>query len=350
MDENGAVETKDYIYTKMRVVIDAIIGSIYCFCFVFGTIANSTSLIYFLKEKPGRGRNKGYMTSLYRLISMNDTLICFLVLPIVIVSFSKYRDPVFFANSEFCTVWGLLWNVFPILSVFLVAILSFSRTVLMIYPLKLLDIKIPVIFLATFFTVLVIEKLIAEFSTYGPNYTYWSRHMVCYLQNTTNDTFYVTEPYDKIQTVIVLVVLALPVIPIMASFLTSLYKLRCAKKNEVGVSSTNFRNSKKSSAHDKATNTVILVTGIYILCNIPVLFSHFLFMSMVIKDIPEGGLKQSKKVVYYYLWVGSYVLLVAINASCNPLVYFTRMKGFRNFIRVRRNQDPSPNVTEEENG
>ena len=311
--------------------VDHMLGAVCTLCLLIGCPANIVSFLYFLKRESRGSLNRFYMAKLYRLISITDTLLCFLILPVILVSFSKHREPGIFASDVFCAAWGLLWNILPVLSVFLVAILSFSRTSLIVYPLKVLNFKTPLIFLTTSVFILATEKLVAAFSNYGTSYSYWKRHMVCYLQNVNDNIHYEADSYDFIQAIIILVVQALPIIPILASFSICVYKLQMARKKEMRMSMV----KKKISKHRKAKVTVIIVTAVYILCNIPVLFSHFFFFSLFLQSLDQNGPgipKELDRIEFSYVWVVAYAVLVVVNAACNPFVYFITMKEFKNYV------------------
>ena len=345
--------------------IDITFGVLYTICIIFGTLANVMSFLYFIKRKTGAATNKTYMIYLYRIITFVDILICFLVFPLIEASFyqtderstqgkqpvlsdgrgkqGKIKKPVLFGDSVFCTIWGLLWNILPVLSVVLVAILSFSRCLLLLYPLIKLDIKKPVIFLTVATLIMITEKLVAQFSSVkeiygGVKYRYREKLVsACYLSS--GKVHAAESTYDSAQSFIFLFLLGLPVIPILVSFIVTVYKLRVAQKNEGEVMSI------EKSKHMKATITVMIVTGIYIICNIPVLICHLYFVNHLVDNMKTlkakvkanggSGLKS-----YLDNWTivfsTSYTLLVAVNSTLNPIIYFTRMKLFRNFVIKRK--------------
>ena len=338
-----------------RVIVRFIFGLVCTFCMVFGTPANILSFLYFIKRKTVAATNKAYMTYLYRMITFIDVLICFLVFPLIEAAFrdfhqlrepdSKMKQAIFddaiFDDATFCTIWGVLWNILPVLSVFLVAILSCSRCLILLYPLKKLHIKKPAIFLAVLTSLILTEKLVAHFASTplvydDVRYRYDRKVKVCYILATTDKSAYILT-----QSIVFTILLGLPVVPILGSFIVSVHKLRAAQKKESRVKST----SNEQSKHREATITVIIITGIYILCNIPVLcfylyvWSHDkgYFFQKKDKDVQmrdRGARDNRPDEKYHYmiislLWITCYTLLVAINSSFNPIIYYTRMKEFR---------------------
>ena len=369
-DKGSAYNAKDDV--------EKAFGVIYTACMVFGTPANFLSFLYFLRRKTGAATNKTYMTYLYRMIAFIDILICFLIFPLIESSFlayneksgkqgrndfshtkqlskkmanfsssnklqgesSKYQDeptPVLFGDPTFCIIWGLLWNILPVLSVFLVAILSFSRCLLLLYPLKKLDIRKPAIFLVVVTLLMVIEKLVAHFSSIenvydDVEYMYLRKFVIaCYLSS--QKTYAAESKYDSAQSFLFLILLGLPVIPILGSLIVSVYKLKVAEKNETRLKSVN-----EKSKHHEATVTVLIGTGIYIICNVPVLICHLRYAIFLIGGIQSLRRHKSldrdwsEMIIWNLISSASYTLLVAINSSLNPIVYFTRMKEFRDSV------------------
>ena len=351
------------------------LGVIYIICLVFGTPANFLSFLYFMKRKTGAATNKTYMIHLYRMITFIDILLCFLLFPIIEALFassaeetravnlknktksekglnspsdvdgnSRQKSVLLFEAPTFCIIWGLLWNILPVLSVFLVAILSFSRCLLLLYPLKKLDIRKPIVFLTAATLLMFSEKLVAIYVYPNVSYRYQASSLkACYILSDKKNA--AESPYDSAQSFLFLVLLGFPVILILGSFIASLYKLRVAQQKEA-----NLRSNEKSK-HREAAITVIIVTAIYIFCNIPVLVCHVYYAADIIKDFKENGIPKINKshenflggkgfnvwrdsdkvsvIMVGFLLSVSYILLVAVNSCLNPLVYFTRMKEFR---------------------
>ena len=71
--------------------------------------------------------------SIYLAIVCNDILIAASSFPIA-EGFLSTRTPLLFANPTFCTAWGVLWNILPFFSVFLVLTMSILRTTILIRP------------------------------------------------------------------------------------------------------------------------------------------------------------------------------------------------------------------------
>eukprot|EP00116_Pleurobrachia_bachei_P019468 sb/3479730/ len=83
------------------------------------------------------------------------------------------------------------------------------------------------------------------------------------------------------------------------------------------ASSTSMKNT------EAATTTILLVTGIYLLCNIPL----FAYLCVEVAEmIVSSSLRYPVTMIYARLWLVLYS--VSTNAALNPIIYFTRIKSF----------------------
>ena len=329
---------------------------------IFGVPANLLALVYFCKRQSNPASNKRYTTLLYRVITLVDTLICLLVFPLVesLWRISSHEDgktnnakiskdtlpplPTLFGEPTFCTIWGLSWNVLSVLSVYLVGILSFSRCQLLLHPLSTLNIFKPALLLSFLTLFIVVEKLVAHLATSSfykdVEYGFDRNLGVCYILSEENSSDYIIA-----QSVMFTILLGLPVLPIIGSFVVSVYKLREAQKRERKVKSGD------SSKHREASTTVILITGMYILCNLPVLFFYMFiwvggytcFFKALSEDLEKqekicanSSLEREELLVMSMIWIACYTLLILINSTLNPLIYFTRIKELRESLVKQR--------------
>lgn len=95
-------------------------------CFVVGTTANTATLTYFLS------RPRDIPNLLYANIAATDLALSILVLPITLVYTS--RTPSWFGNKILCNMWGMAWEVFNQMSVYLVMVFNIMRTKKLLFP------------------------------------------------------------------------------------------------------------------------------------------------------------------------------------------------------------------------
>jgi hypothetical protein len=108
----------------------------------------------------------------------------------------------------------------------------------------------------------------------------------------------------------------------------------------------------------KATLTVILITTIYVIFNVPALMYYIYLARWSASTIPDmitkEELRKSHREYFNtdfqrkYMWVVFVILFTACNSMVNPLIYYCRIRGFREFVReglrkttgsIRRNVD-----------
>lgn len=135
--------------------------------------------------------------------------------------------------------------------------------------------------------------------------------------------------WDILDTWLDLVVLALPIIPITISCVLSCVYVR-RKGKYLSEMSCGMTNS------NRATCTIILMTAVYILFNIP-LFVNYIFWT-IIENSPKWEYPDpfyKTQFTYWYLWNISDCLFINLNSLVNPLIYFMRIKKFKDWVYKR---------------
>ena len=150
--------------------INLLYGSLCVLCFLLGTTFNSCSLYYFLR-KP-----RHLSTLVYIAITTTDIGICFITAPVA-VSYLSNRAPVMFGSVVFCQIWGFLWNALARMSVFLVAVLSISRTFSLKYPFKQVSKKLIVGLMVGYAVIQLLQSSIPFW--FGVLYKYYDTHIQC---------------------------------------------------------------------------------------------------------------------------------------------------------------------------
>ncbi|KAL5264276.1 hypothetical protein ACHWQZ_G005392 [Mnemiopsis leidyi] len=105
---------------------DYAIGGILSVFSFLGALSNITSLVYFSSLK-ARSKNALFFKRLYVIISFNDVFVCLGILPFIEATFSKDRESFLFDFQLFCTTWFAYWWIVSNLSYVLVALLSVTR-------------------------------------------------------------------------------------------------------------------------------------------------------------------------------------------------------------------------------
>ena len=367
---------------------DYVIATISIACFIIGTIGNILALIYFANKR------KDLPTKIYILMTITDALSCFLVI-VVAMSFINERQASLFQYNWLCDIWSTVWNVTPYFSVFLVLILSVVRTISLINPFRSVKHKVvlAIIFFYLFYLIarIIIPQVMKK--SYNAYDKRGLQHIYCGINLHKVDGLYYYQITSNV------VQLTAPVFPIIVSCVISCYcVLKSRKANALsrktvsqkplvipktgtshqtsvdsesslgakgqgpwnkmlktartlsavsvtplsgpGKVSRNPSNVSSTSGKDRqkqATITILLITGMYIVFNIPV-FIYYIFFVVEVFIVRD----QSKLIflnnnhVNYYGWNLVFVQCVALNAALNPVVYCWRIEKMRHFYAPHR--------------
>ena len=294
---------------------DLFIASILAICLVIGVTGNILALYYFVtcEKKKLAGR-------LYIAISFTDICTCVAHIP-VMLSLYGYRHPVFFNSLVFTVFWTILFEHLQNTSIFLVMMMSVTRALAIRIPFYKINPPHLIAAFCIYSVAMAAETLIRH--QFGVYYLY-IMDIAYSVKGSENPTW---SFYSNISN---LSLIGLPSIIIFVSFILSAVKLY---RQQVPPS--------KRLAH-KASTTIAIFTAIFLFCNIPFFGNTvaFVLSKFVYQSFP--GPFFSPPLMYSYSWVVSKVLFVVINATCNPIVYFTRMSGFATWTKSENT--PSQNV------
>ena len=261
---------------------------------------NVIALVHFQSHR------KCLSTILYILIIVVDIFSCATCLPVAI-SYLNERQPMWFGNSIFCHTWGILWAIIPFMSVFLVAVLSITRSISLISPLSQISTFKVMFVVVVYITYLVLWSTIPIIFKYG-TFVYSSSDTYCW-ESTAPGWYSYLEMFNGAA------LLAFPVIPVLISCVISTYCVLSSLR----VSSLC---SAVRTIKIDATITIILITATYILLNLPIFIIWVLY-------IHDKFTVRQNVFLYYYSWCVCYIICVTVNATLNPFIYLARMEKFR---------------------
>ena len=298
-------------------------GMLSVVCFIGGTLGNLVAFSYFLHQR------KDNSTVIYILITAVDVLVSISQLPVGI-SYLQDRKPALFGSDLFCNVWHFMWQILSRQSVALVAILSITRTLSILFPLKLRISKRSIIFL------LVATFLLQTFTGtimywFGGSGVYQPGNVDCSLLS-INYTYYY---YHVVPT---MVWYWLPVLPVIASCFVSLYVLQASKRLQTQSGSRLEKGGSLNKAKDSATMTIVLLTSLYVIFNMPMCVLNIFW---TIQDMAHD---ENDQLIYdffrfdrptYYVNNFVYCLCVPLNSLANPILYFCRIKRLREALVVK---------------
>ena len=120
-----------------------------------------------------------------------------------------------------------------------------------------------------------------------------------------------------------------PVIVVMISCFICVANL---KKNSVQACANTIPHIMKMK--QKATMTILIFTGVFLVLNIPELVNTILWFIVVRKyGYWPGPVDLFHPVVYYYFRSFTNVLCWGINATANPIVLFWRMQRYQQWVK-----------------
>ena len=108
-------------------IYDYILASILTLCTTVGIPGNIISLLYFYSSK-----RQDFSCLIYTLVCGIDVCTCILPIPVIIALFNA-RKPGLFAETLFCVPWTIVRYFLQRISMFLVMLLSVSRSIKMIF-------------------------------------------------------------------------------------------------------------------------------------------------------------------------------------------------------------------------
>lgn len=307
---------------------DTALATISVMSILLGLPLNLTMLVYFITYTGKRPLS----ILLYTLICAVDIIIITLHFPVTL-SYLASRDPLLFKSGVFCAVWGILWNTVIRLSVVSIAVLCVSRMMAVVFPLRILNRRIP-IYLVSLFNLLMLLQSSVPF-WFGSRYEYDNLGVTCY-----DGTWYGFVHFFIVGVLEFLV----PLLVVIPSCIISIWALYRSK------SSAHRRACALPDRHklkNRATITMILLTTAYIVFNAPlVLYTTFGFFQLKTQttmfnwflnafhghEVEEKG--------RFHLLNFSFSISVCLNSTINAMLYTSRCTVIKTWFRgiLRRNK------------
>ncbi|KAL5271897.1 hypothetical protein ACHWQZ_G000180 [Mnemiopsis leidyi] len=282
-------------------------------CSLVGIPGNVLALQHFLTN----GR-KDLATLLYIAITLVDTATCCSHFPIT-VSLLNYRKPVLFNNLPLCAGWTLLFKFLQRISIFLVTLLSVSRSIVIASPFMKLH-KVGALVALVVYSVFLVSIDVAHLDL--PSFRYISLGPFC-----TDSPLHSNKSYSSWVTAVkTLTTLELGV----PSVITFFSFLVCAL--QLSRPCPDFIQKRRNR---RASVTVAIFTGVFLFCNLP--FFTLMVLNTLTRALnyhyPEPfftGVFMSR-----YSWLLAKILLTVLNAALNPLVYYSRITEYRVWLLNR---------------
>ena len=296
-------------------IYDTLLAVILSLCTVVGLPGNLLSFFYFYSAS-----RRDFSSFIYTIVSAIDICTCVVHFPVMVALFNA-RKPGLFGNMTFCVTWIVVYNYVQFMSMFLVMLLSVSRSI----TLNLLQYKIKKKYLTTAYLTyslfLITWQTIAHVCGGKDKwYGYHPFDVLCW-----RDLH--LKPLSEIDQLVRAICIGLPPVLTTISFTLVTYKL--LQKRQV---------SKMNKRKHQAVVNMALFTALFLVCNLPCLLNNITwFVNELLYDKWPGPI-YSRPFLAYYSWVISDVVCTVLNASLNPCLYLSRMDHLRKWASTKVSQ------------
>ena len=293
---NHTTELPPYVIPS----VDYFFGVVLFLCFFIGVPANTFSFWCFLAQR------RSVSSIVYTCISAIDCLTLLNSFPVAI-TYVALRDDAIFGNEVYCNIWGLMNRLLSSLTIFYVAVLSISRTFVLLMPFRRLK---KGVVLATIVVHFVLQCIVGSIPYWekGGKFVYFGGYANCE---------HIEAPTDKFETlsnILNEIIYSIPIFPIILSCIISVFIL---------LRDADQLQDEQRETKRYASVTIVLFTCIYIIFNLGSrIINNFRLTSKAMELDPTGYLLN-------FLFYVCYVM----NAAVNPVLYIIRMHSLRTSIR-----------------
>ena len=246
---------------------DTFLGTILILCSALGIPGNLLSLSYFLHTK----NVKNVSALLYKAICLVDLTTSVFTLPAAHVLFTA-RRPGLFNNYTFCVTWVVIYEYLQVMSIFLVMLISVTRSVSIVSPARKIPARAVLLAIILYTLLILTERVLGTHQALKYSYAFSPDDPNCW----GISEFQGQWPFFLQATLYALRV-GLPSIITFLSFVVSCWKLATMKKVGEGAS---FK---------RASVTIAWFTGIFLACNLPFFVNVSLLSITVFAGFPIPG-------------------------------------------------------------
>ena len=289
---------------------DIMVSVIYLLCLVLGVLGNTCTAVYFWNKK------RDLPSYLYFFISLNDTITNLMVVPVV-VSLWNGRAEMLYGYPSLCVLLGMQIRIQASFSVFLVAVLSITRSIVLVRPFCSISTR-AVLWIVLVYAVYLVLNQIVPFAAGLTSFVYTAEEVYCWDEGSS-------PLVDTMDTVLDLISLAVPIIPITCSCIVSVICIR-----------TKIESTCEGYRKRRATRTIILMTVVYIVFNIPLFINYTMWLLIETTSkwtYPEPFFTST--FMNFYSWNFAEVFFINLNSMANPIVFYLRINTFQEWISTK---------------
>ena len=297
--------------------VDTALGVLVLLCTVVGLVGNSAAFLYFWQKK-----KKCLAPLLYTVISAVDFLTCAVTFPMISSLFNN-RDPTFLQGSSPICWITLLINTFTTkMSMFLVMLLSFTRTLAISLPYYPIKNNLVMLTILTYGVVLLIIDIIYLGKGWmRPVYRQLFAFCIFQVPHSSLDT---PRSTYNLYAVSVQIELLVPSLIVFGSFLMSIRALTRKQKSH-------YIHGEKDTQNRRVSVTIAMFTGVFLLCNLLYFFTQLILLFEVYTLNFHLPIYNNKLFRWYSGLLSS--ILTTLNAALNPCLYVLRMPHYRSWLR-----------------
>ena len=346
----------------LTITSDYVLGTPELVSVLVGLLLNPLTIPHFFHHR------KQFTSLLYLLISVTDILILGSCFPTA-VSMLNMKSAMLLKNRVLCMLSGFVFNIFSRMSVFLIAMLSVARALQLIFPFTIIR---SAIYLVVMYIYLFLNISLAALPLMFSSKRYYYADFFAQCTWGINELSFVNSSSSSLWHAMTYTTIILPwllpalivVLSCIASvivLLKSSYRRRQFRSNtketrkhyELRLKSNGAASTEKSHEMDsfrssqlehkpaaesrsitnataQATLTIVIMTLVYILFNVPCGVVYIYLLSKEFDPLTWMDFNPDLlQMVFILLGRTS----VALNSAANPIVYLCRMKPLRARLR-----------------
>ena len=313
--------------TQYRVY-DCLLAVGYSSCFLIGFPGNCLALKYFSLTK-----KRNLSTLLFIVACSIDILSSVIHLPVAVNLFNK-RKPGVMESDGFCSLWYFLLLSVQLMSMYVVMLMSISRTILIIFPFyrlrkNVILTSIPVYFI--FQAILTVLYFLTSYNYYSFGMGYCTR-TAGDLKPITVKNIKAVQQIQALYYVLYCICAGIPPVVVFLSLLASVISLRSTMEGGNTATAKNNRQTRRDNRKARASMTIMLFAATFLLCNMFTFVNNFLYTLIHIFYDEYPGQVYSSTFMFFYSWSIAEIFCPVLNAALNPLLYLWRMKHLRAWV------------------
>ena len=315
-------------FSGLDTSLDLTLAVLLTTCLVVGLTGNILAFFFFLKNK-----HQSLPDKVYFVVACVDIITDLTAISTISFLFNA-RDTTFCTDVVLNGFFLVPTRFSTKMSMFLVAILSITRSIAIVSPLRSRDIRSNMVMkiIAGFaILVLLMDLIPMSVGWVAPGRDVSGCNFLKFNRKTSRHIGMMIQVFDQI-------VIFSTSLTVFISFTTGVFSLW--KKSSVSLQISNSRVSGQVCSRDsqkynsrvsrQVTVTITLFTALFLICNLPycsfymlmILKSHILRIAEIVAGYDAGWFRWSGPIIFI-------VIPVSLNAALNPCLYMFRMPRFR---------------------